>query len=1251
MIKNNGKRIWSMLTVAILLLAAVMFISPSTANYDNVEGTSESTIPGYGIWQAGRWAITGNVAGGRVETANNLILNTSTSDLVYEDDSSNNIVLEVNGSKNWGTTVYYLYYPVYYGDTQNTYSLTWKQYQPSNGPIPSIQIGTGNDDTFGESGEGSIVLNVTGLWLIDNDGTHNARTSAQMNSTIPAWFWVNASTELTIDISDNEFEFDSDDEITIDVDQGNETQPTCMIDIRADYNNRSIFTKNYWAQQGQVTKKMNDTVFLWAGDYYVYTYKDLEESSGGTETFYYEGSNYKKYYNYTYNASDIWSQATTYNWSICGPWDPPEYDAEPQKITVTSATPIITVENATQYYSFSDNISINVTDSSGNGIIGMNVTILNETGNWHDGTGTGVYHATEVDATNHPGNYTINKNWTRGSTGTWTIVARIADYNSYTNGSVGQTRWEEFNGTAEFTVESAPGLQIKIIDDGDGDRDLEVPAGPGAVGTQGGTIDIDFQVINESHSFYGNSAASAYGDATSAMENITISGDACLLSGKTLKELNGIGDGIVTIDGNTWTVNLLPRMDTLANGGGQISISATWKDHGGAAEAKTITIGGGQANGSLVEISPTEFPIDENVTLTVTVTDPSNPTYGYINADVRLYYVNDRGRCEHIIDRKSTADNVNGEYTFTFNTTQQTTNQTLVTNWTTYYEAPRYIAAYASIGNSEYGYGYAKLTPRNDFKVTAEARDTTSSAGTNVMMAGRDYDRLLFNVSMVDSIGNTTGWPTIGSGQDVLHFRIFNSTGDDVTDNISASFTHSDLKLDSSSDDANHSISGSNHYIIKPGEYSVYCWNKTHDSTGNNATLIVKRVDIQSELGEYIWNVDENVSDTYTITYEGEAVEGKLIIDNMTHQSTDSYNKTWQLTNYTGSADNDGSALFTNVSKKNIDIEEGTLTINNVTANYLPEDEREKNVTFWFKSDKAGSIYARMNGRVPVKIPDVSPSPGTLPYNEPAELQISVTGRGTGLSGVLVNITIPGLDGEQSTQTDSEGIALFAFTPRTTGDIEIEIENRTSETKVKVTAWKLYLDAPSLVDEQTAFSVTVRNATASGSAIDAAIITFNKETFTTGTDGKVTIPADKVPSVTATRDFTIVATKEGYAEDTDVVTIVNVPMLIIVPPSEVPTAGSTFEVVVADDAGNAVIGATVTIVETGDTFTSGTQGIATITAPTDEGTYTVTATKTGFQDSTTYSITVEAGGIPGFELLTLLAALGVAFILLRRRRH
>jgi hypothetical protein len=59
----------------------------------------------------------------------------------------------------------------------------------------------------------------------------------------------------------------------------------------------------------------------------------------------------------------------------------------------------------------------------------------------------------------------------------------------------------------------------------------------------------------------------------------------------------------------------------------------------------------------------------------------------------------------------------------------------------------------------------------------------------------------------------------------------------------------------------------------------------------------------------------------------------------------------------------------------------------------------------------------------------------------------------------------------------------------------------------------------------------------------------------------------------------------------------------------------------------------------------------TLTAPDvdKETEYTITASFEDYQDGT-LTITIKPGGIPGFELITLIAALGVAFILLRRRR-
>ena len=239
---------------------------------------------------------------------------------------------------------------------------------------------------------------------------------------------------------------------------------------------------------------------------------------------------------------------------------------------------------------------------------------------------------------------------------------------------------------------------------------------------------------------------------------------------------------------------------------------------------------------------------------------------------------------------------------------------------------------------------------------------------------------------------------------------------------------------------------------------------------------------------------------------------------------------------------------------------------------------------------------------------------------------------------------IPGLTGEMNTTTDVNGEATFAFTPPTTGDITIKIENRTSTTKVPVTSWALYLEIPSATGENVEFTVTVRNGTATGAAIADAAVKFNGVIKTTDSSGQATFTA---PAVITPREFTILATKVGHAEALETIMILNIPKLIIVVQGEV-SAGSTFQVIIADDTGNAVVGATITI--NNNIFTTGANGIATVTAPSEEGTYTISATFPGYTDADPLTITIAAGGIPGFELLTLIAAIGVAFILLRRRR-
>jgi hypothetical protein len=321
----------------------------------------------------------------------------------------------------------------------------------------------------------------------------------------------------------------------------------------------------------------------------------------------------------------------------------------------------------------------------------------------------------------------------------------------------------------------------------------------------------------------------------------------------------------------------------------------------------------------------------------------------------------------------------------------------------------------------------------------------------------------------------------------------------------------------------------------------------------------------------------------------------------------------------------------------------GVKTIHNITALNLPAGEDRENITYYFKP-KGTSYWAQATGMTPVKIANVAVTPTVVVLNEAADLTVTITGRGAGLNDVWVSIG--GAADEQNGTTTSDGTITFSVVPSKTGKITIAVENRTSDTTVQVTNWKLYIDSPAQVNEDESFTITVKNGTSSGSALANAYVTFNKETKQTTADGKATFTATTVGANGAV--MTIAATADGYKEASATIQINNVPKLIIAVSGEVK-AGQTFTLTIADDMGGPVIGATVTF--EGKTYTTGAGGTITMTAPTTEGSYPVSATFPGFTSVSGTVTIVKGGGIPGFELLTLVAAIGVAFLLLRRRRN
>ncbi len=1268
-------------------------------------------VPGITDFEGGRYAIGGN-KGYRV------ITNDADSDFKYA-PSPNTVNISINRSAGWTVdTKYHLFKPIYGGKSvmQRYYNLSFEMYDVNG--LTYWKKGSPDVNTLD-----NIVLDRAGLWVLASiDGNSNPNLNfkniTHYNVSVDAWFWVNTSQDYTVTPSATTFAYNETSEsnfIRLRVYENSDLIDGMFVgDIRRDKNKTSIEGSNTAVASGGTSEPYNTTAgYFWTvGNYTSHAYTDLDYVNSSSGLQYYQenamanGATGWAHYNETYganiykNGSASWvldnsDNTNMYNWSFCGPYDPPEKNATLTSIRVTTGTPSATVKaaNNTVYFGFSGEIVINISeDPSPHYFPDINVTIYNELNeivtdqfcfidhqgsNWGESAaeGQGVIDIGNLSKT---GGIKINhSSWGKqtygqdsgvesdvtpfGRNGSWKVVFSRDVNSDMLTDNTNRVWAEEWNTSVRFTVKSSSGRLVFTMHDDDGsvsggtNTDGVIRRVPAHGGQQ--PVQINFSVQNSNHKYLGGTAN--YGSKAAAMKNITISGDALFLEDGPVR-LDKFPKNMVSYSTSThqWTLSLTPKM---VLNGGTINIAIEWGSYGSHTE--TITIGGNALNGSVVDISPSTLTYGTNTTISVTVTSPTDASYGYSNAVVALYWIKDDGDLGDRINATDNPDTTNGNvYSFWFNKTQQSNwqvNATSTNGWGTTIKAPRNITAYVNVPSVGYGYAKAKVEAVDDLKITTYP--STIMAGKGLSSYGQP-NSFWINVTKIDSSGNSTGHPSATG----LTIRVYNSTGGDITDEI-GSFSATEL------DGSYKNYNFSSEYFREPGTYNIHVYNNTHKSVGsNNQTLIVKAVDVVSSVGDLIWGVDKNISVTFTATFNGETINNSAAndyfrIDNITKQNSGAatqYNKTWTNTSFRWAKQ--GSGTDQNTGNNSLEVSRysggfinGAVTINDLTANELDEKltgkawnrPSEQKIHFMYKASTSGSVYANCSGEVLVKIPDVSASPATLPYNKPAELTLTVTGRdGALLNNVRVNITVPGLTAIPGSDTRTDGTVTFAFTPPATGNVRIDIENRTSSLRVPVTSWACYIEADAQVNEGSTFTVTVKNGTAGGTAIVGATVAIRGiGTEATNANGVATFTA---PSVTSDRDYTISATFEGHAEDTETMTVINVPVLTIVYPETVD--GCSFEVTVADDSGNSIIGATITVTATSETFTftSGAQGIAKITVK-KAGDITLTASKTGFADSETVTITVKncPPGIPGFELLSLIAALGVAFIIFRRRRR
>ena len=329
------------------------------------------------------------------------------------------------------------------------------------------------------------------------------------------------------------------------------------------------------------------------------------------------------------------------------------------------------------------------------------------------------------------------------------------------------------------------------------------------------------------------------------------------------------------------------------------------------------------------------------------------------------------------------------------------------------------------------------------------------------------------------------------------------------------------------------------------------------------------------------------------------------------------------------------------------------------TVTYVGDETGKINATF--KAAYAG-VGNYTSGELTISFPEFDVDPDEIYINEPNVITITATDAEGNPLPKSINLTLYGrpITQPDPVEIDEDGMVVFSVTPTASGKVNVTIARDVkyvggelnwtnaviTDTYITVTARReMTIEAKSPVYEGETLTVTIKTGT---TLVEGVNVKFNETTRSTGADGVVTfnVPDPGVESAT----YYIEASKKGYYDASKGITVIKIWEITITGPTGEVDGGSQFTVSVMAK-GSALAGATITLEGTDITATSDGEGKATLTAPkVDKKTpYTVSATYENYNAGST-TVTIKPAGIPGFELITLIAAIGVAFILLRRRR-
>lgn len=498
-------------------------------------------------------------------------------------------------------------------------------------------------------------------------------------------------------------------------------------------------------------------------------------------------------------------------------------------------------------------------------------------------------------------------------------------------------------------------------------------------------------------------------------------------------------------------------------------------------------------------------------------------------------------------------------------------------------------------------WGYAKVKLTKNHNLVVNCTPTAAYAG----------DETVYNIDITED-GEA---PSVYSD---ITVALYTETGKLVTG------------IDAWSENGKYDINDEIMYL-SGGTYQLYAYNDTHDSEGYNATIEITPYSVAVSPNVLAWLIDKETNLSFEVTPAG---NGTLTLENMTSAPSGAY---------------DGDTHF-------IDILDGAGTLPEVNASNLG------NITYSYQSHDGGESRPA-DGLLRITTATATPNPSTIYIGKATNIEVTITHPATGepIEGVEVdldyelNATTTILSRKPATvTTDGDGKVQFSIQSEANGNITIYIEQGTDPDNPFVIMSKaektMTIKTDPSVNEGKGFVVKAYDINNDLITDTIVYFTFDGETQGT-TDGIYEFTAPPVPE---SLDYRIEANAEGYSTDDTTIKVINQPQLFVKAPSK-GNAKKSFTVKAGGDDGNSY-GITITIYsdetltnEVDSDTTAGPDGISfTINK---KGTYYIVASKANYEDSTAAKIKIAAEDQgPGFELLTLIIAIGVAYILLRRRR-